>query len=329
MGKHGGNKLGIQKKLSIIVPVYNVEVFLEECLQSLVNQTLGMTEIIIVNDGSTDDSCIIIEEYEKKYENIIVINQKNQGLAAARNSGIKVATGKYIAFIDSDDFIDLDMFEQMYLKAEKYNVEVVICDLLLYWDKDKTKIYNELNVDENKVYSSGEIYKLLLSRKLNCQTVNKIYRRDIWIKNNIWFEDGRYYEDIKPSFIIGDKYSKFMFVNKPMYKYRMREGAITANSSPKKILDFVEMVEECCKYSKKNYSNIDSFDKYFMSFNISYGLYAMEMLRSISDKAKQNELKILIEDKINLDYNLIQCYKNETISLKSKIKYLLFKLGLY
>ena len=123
-------------KVSVIVPVYNVEKYLDKCLDSLANQTLKDLEIIIVNDGSPDNSEDIIKKYTKKYKNFKYYKKENGGLSSARNYGIKYASGDYIAFLDSDDYVKSDMYEKMYEKAIKGNYDLVVCDIdYLYPDK--------------------------------------------------------------------------------------------------------------------------------------------------------------------------------------------------
>ncbi|MPQ43968.1 glycosyltransferase [Clostridium tarantellae] len=307
-------------KVSVIVPVYNVEQYLGECLNSIANQTLKEIEIIVVNDGATDGSGKIIDEYAKKHENIKVVNQKNSGLSAARNSGIREAKGKYLMFIDSDDFIDLYTIEKLYNRAEKYNCPLVICDLQLYWNKEKNKKYNNLKEDEEKIYNSTELYEILLSRKMNCQVMNKLYRRDIWVENNLSFEEGAYYEDIIPTFKVMSTYKKAMFINESMYKYRMREGSITASSSPKKVEDLVRAVKTAKEHAI-NYGNIDEklLKDYLMSFNINYGLYAMELNKGLN-------LTQHIKENLKLNYKILEVVCNKKISIKCKIKYILNKI---
>ena len=115
-------------KISIIVPIYNVEKYLDRCVRSLCNQTLQDIEIILVDDQSPDDCPRMCDEYAKQDSRIIVIHKKNGGLGYARNSGMKVATGEYVAFVDSDDYVDLDMFESMYNSAKKYDADFVRVD---------------------------------------------------------------------------------------------------------------------------------------------------------------------------------------------------------
>ena len=136
-------------KVSIIVPVYNVESYLDKCLNSLVNQTLKDIEIIVINDGSTDNSQKIIDKYSKKYKNIINITKENGGVSEARNLGLEKASGEYIGFLDSDDWIEPDMYELMYQKAKTENFDIVACDTqAIYYYKI---VYISSNINEYNV----------------------------------------------------------------------------------------------------------------------------------------------------------------------------------
>ena len=130
-------------KVSVIVPVYNVEEYLERCLDSLVNQTLKDIEIIIVNDGSTDGSKEIIQKYLNKYKNIVYLEKENGGLSSARNYGIPYAKGEYIGFVDSDDYVELTMYEKMYNKAIEEKSDMVECDFI--WEYPNKKRYYRKN----------------------------------------------------------------------------------------------------------------------------------------------------------------------------------------
>ena len=125
-------------KVSIVVPVYNVEKYLNRCLNSLVNQDYKNIEIIIVNDGSPDNSQMIIDKYKKEYSNVIkAFKKKNEGLSEARNFGLKKATGDYIAFIDSDDYVETNMISEMIKCASKNNSDIVVCDIFDEYEKIK------------------------------------------------------------------------------------------------------------------------------------------------------------------------------------------------
>ena len=125
-------------KVSVILPVYNVSDYLRQCMDSIVGQTLKDIEIICVDDGSTDDSLAILKEYEAKDQRVKVIQQANAGAGAARNKGLEIATGEYLSFLDSDDFVDVNMYEQLYLKAKAKDIDVVYCNCNIYKDKKYT-----------------------------------------------------------------------------------------------------------------------------------------------------------------------------------------------
>ena len=146
-------------KVSVIIPVYNVEKYLSECLDSVVNQTLKDIEIICVNDGSPDGSAEILEEYAQKDNRIKVITQENRGVSEARNSGLKIASGEYIAFLDSDDYIDLKFFEQLYKRGIESNSDVVVCENIYRFSGNKQKLF--LKVDK-------EVETTVLKEKFEC-----------------------------------------------------------------------------------------------------------------------------------------------------------------
>ena len=137
-------------KVSIIVPVYNVEQYLEKCLNSLVNQTIKDFEIIIVNDGTKDSSQKIIDKYAKNYSFIKSYIKENGGLSSARNYGIKKATGEYLAFVDSDDYVTEDMYEKMYQKAKEKDFDMVVCDLNYIYPDKKIKATSNIKEDTTK-----------------------------------------------------------------------------------------------------------------------------------------------------------------------------------
>lgn len=126
-------------KLSIIVPIYNAQNHLKKCIESIINQTEKDIEIILIDDGSTDDSLKICNEYQRKDFRINVIHQNNSGVSIARNQGIKIAKGEYIGFVDSDDWIDLDMFKRLLEEAKKTDADIVMCDAILFIQLVKSK----------------------------------------------------------------------------------------------------------------------------------------------------------------------------------------------
>lgn len=147
-------------KVSIIVPIYNVEKYLDRCMESLVNQTLKDIEVIMVDDGSPDRCPQMCEEWAKKDSRIKVVHKKNGGLGFARNSGLDVATGKYVAFVDSDDFVKTDMYEKLYEQVEQYQADTIFCGLYKYWNDDK--IIENRHVDKLTVFEGQSLVNLSL-----------------------------------------------------------------------------------------------------------------------------------------------------------------------
>ena len=179
-------------KVSIIIPVYNAEAYLERCLESVVNQTLKEIEIIIVNDGSTDNSLSICKRFAKEDSRIRILNQKNCGNGNARNQGIKTAQGEYIGFIDSDDWIDLNFYEKLYNTTQKYNSDIAFADFIR---KGKNKHKIRINLKEEKCYTSlRDKIDACKSLTLGC-VWNKIYRKELILNNKIEFPEGKFYED--------------------------------------------------------------------------------------------------------------------------------------
>ncbi|MDO4466475.1 MAG: glycosyltransferase [Bacillota bacterium] len=218
------------KKISIIVPVYNVEKYLECCLESLVNQTLSDIEIILVDDGSKDSSGQICDRYSLNYSNIKVLHIENGGPARARNKGLELAEGKYIGFVDSDDYVELNMFEELYKSAESNNSDIVMCSFYINDGYSQTTI--KMNCRE--LYNDNQdIKNNILSRfysKNNTglySIVNKIFKNSLIKDNNISFVEGRTYaEDTFFSFDSIKSSNTFSFLNKPFYHYRQVEGSL-------------------------------------------------------------------------------------------------------
>jgi len=236
------------KKVSIIVTVYNVEKYLEKCLNSLVNQTLDNIEIIIVNDGSPDNSFKMIKEYSKKYPKIIKeYTIENSGLGEARNYGLDKCNGKYIMYVDSDDYIEKNMAEDLYNLAEKENSDVVICG------------YNVINEDTNEIikhetaYSPIEPTNFLYSLLFGKTAVwNKLYKKELIQNNKIKYRSRVWYEDVDFSFKVYTKSKKVSFINKSYYNYLIRSGSIMNNDNLERTSELCQSFDEVIKYSKEN-----------------------------------------------------------------------------
>ena len=230
-------------KVSIVIPVYNTEKYLDECLNSIEDQTLKEIEIICVNDGSKDNSLAILEKHSKKDKRIRILNQKNSGVSVARNNGIKISRGKYIMFVDSDDIVPRHACQKAYNCAEDHDVQVVCLGNICYIDGDKVDL-NSFKYDESKVKEiSCENYQNpYYSLKIEMSSVwNKIWRKSFLVDNNIYFKEGiSRGEDGLFNCIAFSGLRKTVHDDNVFYCYRQNrpESALTT-SNAKKILESV------------------------------------------------------------------------------------------
>ena len=251
----------MDKKVSIIIPVYNVEKYLRQCLDSVVNQTYKDIEIIIVNDCSPDNSLQIIKEYQQKDDRIVLLDLKqNVGLGFARNAGMKVARGKYITFIDSDDWVTKDYVEVLYNTIEKYQYDVISPDFYEY-DDITQKVYESKHP---KNFYDINISSINIKQKLLCceyiHYARKIYNLQFLKDNDITFKINKF-EDTLFIWEIILKTKKFMFVDDKIYYYRVnRKGSLMANKSG----EFINHMKLFYELKKLIYSDYN-YKKYFDS----------------------------------------------------------------
>ena len=235
---------------SIILPIYNVEKYLAECVESVLRQTFKDYELILVDDGSTDGSPELCDELKTKDERIQVIHKKNGGLSDARNAGTQIARGEYIIYIDSDDFILTDDFlEKVYQKTES-NPDIIWYKYVKYFDGTK-KIdnckfsYSEI-IGENKY--PIQVKKLVEADAFYGMAWIKAIRRKVIVDNNIEFEVGLLGEDMEWNYHIIHNSNSMELIDEPFLAYRQREGSITATHKIKNLTDFIYILE---KWSKK------------------------------------------------------------------------------
>lgn len=210
-------------KISVIVPVYNVEKYIEKCLNSLVNQTLKDIEIIVVNDGSPDNSQKIIDKYEKKYSNVKSYIKKNGGISDARNYGLKYAHGEYISFVDSDDYVDLTMMEKLYNKAIQDSYDIVECNLHIVDDKDRL-IKDVRHTLPSDILNDQQKKKYMIN--MYTSVWNKIYKKSLF-DNEVRFKKGVWFEDVEFLYKLISFVGTIGFVNENLYYYVQRKGSIT------------------------------------------------------------------------------------------------------
>lgn len=236
-------------KISIIVPVFNVEKYLSECLNSLINQTLKDIEIICVDDGSTDSSPSILEEFHNKDERVKIIRQENSGVSVARNNGIAIAQGEYVGFVDSDDWVDADFFEKLYNASQKFGAEVVAGDFL--WHKGNSQKPKMKYKDEKFYTETSEKMKNALIPKFN-YTCNKIFERESLLKLNIPFEKGRYYEDMIWLVQVIYYLHGFATVPNTFYHYRRHGESIVMQTSAKHLTDWAYAENKMLEFMREH-----------------------------------------------------------------------------
>lgn len=221
-------------KISVIVAVFNGARYIEKCVNSLLNQTLNEIEIIIVNDGSTDKTEEILGELSQKYSNIIVVNQANLGVSAARNKGLQEVNGEYVGFIDADDYCEKNMFEDMYNTAKATESDVVVSGIIV--DFYESKKVNIINVERTKCSNDNEEIKRLIIEleKLNMFNFvwNKLYKKDI-VKDIAFNESFTTGEDLIFNCEVFKDIKKMVIINKAYYHYmRGNETTIVTSYKP-------------------------------------------------------------------------------------------------
>ena len=240
----------MNKKISIIVPIYNMEQYLERCLLSLIHQDYQNLEIILINDGSTDNSINICNKYKKIDNRIIVINKEHSGLSDTRNIGIKKATGDYIGFVDSDDYIDKDMFKNLIEGAEKYQCEISMCDLVETYNPNEKAKRDPLNYI--KMNKKQALEQLLYDKNIGNYVIDKLFSKTLF--DNISFPIGKLYEDISTTYKLFIKANNIIYIPTTMYYYYQRSDSIVNNITRKSILDYINAVFERYYDLKNNYN---------------------------------------------------------------------------
>lgn len=242
-------------KVSVIVPVYNVEDYLPKCLETLVNQTLGDMEIIVVNDGATDGSQAVIDSFVSRYHNVKSLIKPNGGLSDARNYGMPYATGEYIGFVDSDDYVDLDMYENLYRKAKEADYDIVECNLHhVYPDGSIDTEIGEQITDKKQM--------LMMGRSV---VWNKIYRREWLLNTGVQFPKGYIYEDVEFYGKLVPHITSYAYVE-PASIYYVQRGNSINNKQTLKTLQIIDIL----KHIKDYYQKIGKYEEYREALEFLY-----------------------------------------------------------
>ena len=293
----------IYPRISIIIPIYNVNKYLRECLDSIINQTLKTIEIICINDGSTDNSLEIIKEYI--YDNrIIIINKNNSGYGDSMNQGLNIASGEYIGIVESDDFIDINMFENLYKITKKGDIDIIRSNFYLYWEKNKKEALN-FKILKNLYNKNFKILKNLYNKIFNPMEFQNIFlvQPSIWagiykklflIKHDIKFltTPGASYQDTSFFYKTLYKANKIFCTKKAFYYYRQTNSnsSVNNNTLNKVIFAHIEL-NEIEKFIKKDIKLYNKNQRYFNTKKITTLLWNLNRV----DKKKQYN-KILYKE---------------------------------
>ena len=242
----------MNKKVSVIVPVYNVNQYLEECVNSIIAQSYRNIEIILVDDGSTDDSSKMCDSFKKIDDRIIVIHKKNGGLSDARNAGLEIMTGDYVTFVDSDDYLSKESIALLIKAVDINSSDMVFTkDGCRFSDNEIVKLSENIgDVNSPKLYSKKEILNYLFYQRTNIMGApGKLYKSFLFKEQNIRFPYGVYYEDLATTYRLVLKSNHVTMIDEKLYAYRMRsDGIIHQNFSEKKLT--------CIQVTNKLYSDI-------------------------------------------------------------------------
>lgn len=291
------------KKVSIIVPVYNVEKYIKRCLDSLVNQTLEDIEIIVVNDGSPDNSQLIINKYKKQYPNKIKSYIKsNSGLSDTRNYGLKKAKAEYIAFLDSDDWVETNIYEKMYKKAIEGNFDMVVCDLKYAGigaekyvsSKFKKDLCDKQEIKESMIDIYPAVWNKLYDRKL--------FETNIRFKKDVWYEDVEFIHRLYPYI------NSIGVVKEPLIYYFQREGSITSTYN-NKLYNYIDNLNGIIDFYKEK-GFYDEYKKELEYVYIRY-LFGTFMKNIIKTKDKSQYIKAYKMVTTNVRNNFKNYRKNK------------------
>lgn len=315
------------KKISVIIPVYNVKCYLNRCLDSILNQTYKNLQIILVDDGSDDGSEKICDEYEKKDNRIMVIHKKNEGQSIARKIGLEHSDGDLISFIDSDDFVSLNFYNDMQKPFDDKNIDMVYCNIYPFNQNNEYKI-SESDTDVSTTYikkTKEECFKDLVSNNscINNYMWNKVYRKELF--TNIIFPQNNIFEDLAIMYKIIANAKDICFIDKSLYYYFNREGSSSKKIRSSIIIYKLSLINEREEFIEKNYSNIIRDYQMYHIKNIILGCTVIAKNREKKDYDSfiSNE-KDYLKEKIK-ELGLIRIIKH--FDLKNRLLFLMFSIN--
>ncbi len=307
----------MEPTISVIVPIYNVEAYLDKCIRSIIDQSYKNLEIILVDDGSPDNCPHICDSWALQDQRIKVVHKENSGLSDARNAGLDIASGELIAFVDSDDWIKPEMFQRMMDAINEENADICACNIISVYPDREVKWGGKSNI----VGDSETMLDLLYSdSRFPTSSCNKMYRKFLW--NNIRFPVGKLCEDAFTTYLLIDKADRIVQITDALYYYRIRSESIMTASFSNRSMDEEEAWRKNYEFIKVNYPGLyrKAYTFYLQSVNVLIHRIGQQQ-RSEFNK-EYEYLKRIIRN--NLFYILFL----STASLKYRIKFCLDYLRL-
>ena len=295
--------------ISIIVPVYNVESYLADCIDSITVQTFKDIEIILVDDGSPDSCGQICDDYAKTDKRIRVIHKQNGGLSDARNAGIQLASGRYLGFIDSDDYIATDMFERLYNSIIETDSDIAMCYAANFIDGSIAELDEDKG--ETFIFESSDIIKALFNGKINNFAWNKLYKKELFA--DIKYPYGKIYEDLFTTYRLCDMAKRFVLLDEKKYAYRLRDSSIMGKARRIIHTDKFQAFSEIYQFFSDNDTIRDMAVEYMYSDLVS------------------DVFKIVAADEIKNNKRFFDALKGflKTIKTRDKKKLFFLKIAVY
>lgn len=296
--------------ISVIIPIYKVEEYLDHCIKSIVEQTYRKLEIILVDDGSPDKCPLKCDEWAERDERIRVIHKKNGGLSDARNVGMSIATGSYISFIDSDDWISPDFYEKLYRSITESNAQIAASGIV--WAYNDHLQYDDFIYDRHIFSAEDALKTLIQGRGFYAVAWNKLYKKSLF--DGIEFPIGKLHEDEFVTYKLVGKATKLVLCQKVFYYYRQREGSIMKEWSIRH-LDALDAFFQRNKYLAKNYP------KLYVSDKVTLLMACVGFFRECSKLEDcQSEKKKIRQSSKNIKFNIKELCMLDRKSLLNVIK---------
>ncbi|MDO4924987.1 MAG: glycosyltransferase family 2 protein [Turicibacter sp.] len=312
--------------LSIIIPLYNGEKYISTCLESIIGQELDGIEIIIIDNASTDRSIDIVEQYMKKFKNIRLIrNKRNHGPGVARNIGINKALGKYITFVDCDDYVSKDMYLNMYNYIEKYSLDCVVCEYDYVHNNDNLNSYSK-QCDSIQIVNKIQAVQQFLKGEIECYSWNKLYKRKYLLTNQVFFSEEIFTgEDVIFLAKVIVSSNKIGFSSNRFYKYRRHLNSITSSIDNQKVIEHNSALIETIDYLKRNLSEYEKeyLELYEVRNTVAMFIKYVQLYQFDRKKIYDNyhnHFKSLCK---NLPMNSI--FRNKIMNPADKIRFFLLK----